>query len=434
MSCIVEATQPKLMMSGKMYRFRPNPLVLNPHFLSNFIRSGDTQMRIDAMKTGINDSGLNLTHSRFGKLQIVIPPLNEQNRIVEKVEELFTEIDMGVKSLRAAKSTLDLYRKSLLKAAFEGRLTADWRAKNPDKLEDPETLLTRIRKERELDYNATLTNWKQAVETWNKHGEKGKKPSKPRMPRVISFVGKSTTVTGWATLPLGLLVSDPIYGTSKKCSYDSVGKGVLRIPNLSTIRIDQSDLKYADFNEAEIEKYSLIKGDILTIRSNGSLSVVGRSAIVLDQDTNFLFAGYLIRLRPIAASLVPMNLVYMMMESSIREQIENKAKSTSGVNNISAKELQELLVPICSLGEQAEIVRLVNMGFKFADTLQAELDVALGKAETLRQSVLKRAFSGKLVPQDPNDEPAAVLLERINADNALKPRKPVRRERKAAHQ
>ncbi|MBL4558304.1 MAG: restriction endonuclease subunit S [Rhodobacteraceae bacterium] len=99
-ACLVEKTRPRLMMSGKMYRFRPHPKVLDARYLSHFIRLHDTQLRIDAMKTGINDSGLNLTHGRFGQLPVVVPPINEQRRIVEKIEAMFDEIDKGSRAFK----------------------------------------------------------------------------------------------------------------------------------------------------------------------------------------------------------------------------------------------------------------------------------------------------------------------------------------------
>ena len=369
-----------------------------------------------------------LSGSAFKAMPVPVAPVNEQRRIVEKIEALFDEIDKGVESLRAAKSTLDLYRKSLLKSAFEGRLTTDWRAQNPDKLEDPEALLARIHREREQHHQAALEAWGQALVRWKECGGKDKKPTKPKKPRVLSVEAKSIGITSWTKVPLGLVIDNPIYGTSKKCDYDAGAMGVLRIPNLGAKYIDSSNLKSADFDKTEIEKYSLIKGDVLTIRSNGSLSIVGKPAIVRNLDTDFLFAGYLIRLRPIAALLVPMNLVYLLMEPSVRAQIDAKAKSTSGVNNISAQELQELQVPICPPDEQAEIVRILDERLEVAEALDADLNKSLGYADALRQSILRNAFSGRLVPQDPNDEPATALLERILAKKTSKNRDRTKRK------
>ena len=152
--------------------------------------------------------------------------------------------------------------------------------------------------------------------------------------------------------------------------------------------------------------------------------------MVRQQHTDYLFAGYLIRLRPIVQSLVPKYLVYMLMEPTVRAQIETKAKSTSGVNNISAKELQELNAPICCPEEQAEIVRILDASLEAAEIVDADIDANLARADALRQSILKKAFSGELVSQDPDDEPAQALLARIRAsrggDSTTKPRRRAR--------
>ena len=112
-----------------------------------------------------------------------LPPTREQRRIVKRIEALFDEIDRGVESLRDAKRAIGLYRQSLLKAAFEGRLTADWRAENSDKLESPEVLLARIRKERDVRYQQQLAEWKVASTDWSESNERDRKPKKPLKPK-----------------------------------------------------------------------------------------------------------------------------------------------------------------------------------------------------------------------------------------------------------
>jgi len=387
----------------------PEPEALDPKFFWWMVNDEDFWIR------GGSGQPFVKTKASFER-EFCLPPLNEQRRIVEKIEAMFDEIDKGVESLQTARTTLGLYRQSLLKSAFEGRLTADWRAQNADKLEAPETLLARIQRERDTRYKTALDAWQDALAQWRADGEKGKKPAKPKRPRDIPAKATDIGIHGWTMMPLGLLIDEPAYGTSKKSDYDGGSKGVLRIPNIAAGVIDATDLKSSNFDEAELEQYQLIEGDVLTIRSNGSLSLVGKPALVRPVDTQFVYAGYLIRLRPIPSSLVPKNLVYLMMEPTVRGQIENKAKSTSGVNNINAKELQELQVPICSAAEQSEIVRILDARLEAADALEAEIDAALTCAEALRQSILKKAFSGQLVPQDPDDEPASALLERIKAE------------------
>ena len=115
---------------------------------------------------------------RLSMFEIPIAPTNEQHRIVERIEALFEQIDRGAESLRAAKNGIALYRQSLLKSAFEGELTAGWRAQNPDKLESQDALLDRIRKERESRYQAALEEWKQVDAEWRKGNKNGRKPAK----------------------------------------------------------------------------------------------------------------------------------------------------------------------------------------------------------------------------------------------------------------
>jgi len=100
----------------------------------------------------------------------------------------------------------------------------------------------------------------------------------------------------------------------------------------------------------------------------------------------------------------------------LRTQIESKAKSTSGVNNINSGELESLIIPICGIEEQKKVVEEVSRVLSVIDSLENDIHIELTKAEALQQSILKKAFSGKLVAQDANDEPASTLLERIRAE------------------
>jgi type I restriction enzyme S subunit len=245
--------------------------------------------------------------------QIPLPPLAEQRRIVAKIEELFSKLDAGEESLRRARRQLGVYRQALLKQAFEGKLTDHWRKQNPHLLESPDV---------ELVENST------------------------RLP------------VGWRSIKLGSAIENPSYGTSKKCSYESGGLGVLRIPNVVNGAIDAADLKFAEFSKDEVASYELKAGDLLMIRSNGSVSIVGRCALIEPKHTGFLYAGYLIRLRPITSLIDPLFLRTQLASLKLRSQIEFSAKSTSGVNNINSKEIQRLGIALPSLPEQREIVRL----------------------------------------------------------------------------
>jgi type I restriction enzyme S subunit len=221
-------------------------------------------------------------------------------------------------------------------------------------------------------------------------------------------------------LILGEALEDIRYGTSKRCDYGE-GVPVLRIPNIQSGRIKKGDLKFADFEQDEIAKLSLRGGDVLVIRSNGSRDLVGKSAVVGEDAAGMLYAGYLIRLRLDQSKLLPDYLHAYLSSPSARQIIEALARSTSGVNNINAEQLKALTVPAPSLDAQRSAVSAINLAMTHADRLEAEAARARALLDRLEAAILAKAFRGELVPQDPNDEPASVLLDRIRAQRAAAP-------------
>ena len=208
----------------------------------------------------------------------------------------------------------------------------------------------------------------------------------------------SRATVGKDFVKLGDFIDQPKYGTARKCRKDSDGKAVLRIPNIGSQHIDLSDLKYAHFTKDEASKYLLKEDDLLMIRSNGSVSLVGKTAVVIKKDTDALYAGYLIRLRP-KSNLDSYYLQYILSSPQLRNQIERKAKSTSGVHNINSDEIKSLQIPFCPLGEQLKIVEDIESRFSVCDSLKLTIDESIQKAEALRQSILKKAFEGNLTEQ-----------------------------------
>lgn len=369
---------------------------------------------------------------QISDFEILVPPLNEQRRIVAKIEAMFDQIDKGVESLKTARATLGLYRQSLLKAAFEGRLTAEWRAQNAEKLEDADTLLSRIKAEREARYKAALKDWAEDVARWRADGQKGKRPVKPKRPNTSNALQHRQIELpelpyGWAWAPLGLCSLGPEYGTAAK-SKDTGKVPVIRMGNLQRGRINWGKLAFTS-DPNEIEQYMLKPGDVLFNRTN-SPELVGKTSIYKGERPA-LFAGYLVRVNQIE-EIVSGDYLNYFLNSTFASQHSTTVK-TDGVNqsNINASKLQQYPFPFCSPAEQVEIVRLLDARLDAADTLEAEIDAALTRAETLRQSILKKAFAGRLVPQDPNDEPASVLMQRIHAEQT-KPPKTLRKTRRSA--
>ena len=287
------------------------------------------------------------------ELQAPLAPLNEQKRIADKLDTLLARVDSCQSHLERVPQILKRFRQSVLAAATSGRLTEEWRE--------------------ERAVNAE-----------------------------------------WVNCFLGDVLIDIRYGTAKKSVYElKNGTPVLRIPNVVNGKVDASDLKFSHFEKKEIETLSLKADDLLLIRSNGSVELVGKVAIVDKEFEGFLYAGYLIRLRFDKGKVNPRYISHYLSSPAIRSHIELTARSTSGVNNINSEEVKAISLDLPSLEEQAEIVRRVETLFAFADRLETRYGTGHALVEQLTPSLLAKAFRGALVPQDSNDEPASVLLERI---------------------
>lgn len=357
----------------------------------------------------------NISSKKIEDMQILLPPLKEQHRIVSKVEELLTKLENGIESLKTAQKQLKVYRQSLLKHAFEGKLTGQWRKNNPDKLESTEKLLERIKREREARYNQQLKDWKGAVKAWEDNAKVEKKPSKPKLLKSFTafsdFELKKLPLVPktWFWGKLGNVTTGVEYGTSNKSS--KTGEiPVVRMGNLQNGRIDWADLVYTSDSE-EIKKYTLKKGDILFNRTN-SPELVGKTAKYMGEKPA-LFAGYLIRVNQIG-TIVLSDYLSHFLNSYTAKQYGNSVK-TDGVNqsNINGEKLQNYPFPFTSLSEQLKIVEILEEKLSLTDKSIVDVGRQLAKSEALRQSILKKAFSGQLLQQDLNDEPASELLNRI---------------------
>jgi type I restriction enzyme S subunit len=408
-TCLVRATRPRLLISGKMYQLRANPGLIEQHFLELFLRESGTRKKIDAMKTGISDSGLNLTHDRFRTLSIPLPPLAEQKRIVAKIEELFSELEAGQESLRVARRQLGVYRQSLLKQAFEGKLTAQWRTQNPAKLESPAHLLARIQSARQSPTGPEASSRRSRKGAAEIALENRLVDSLPRLPE------------SWQWTALGNLVHLITKGSSPKWQgfdYTDNTNGVLFVTseNVRTGYLDLSRPKYLGLGFNEIQPASVLKeGDVL-------LNIVGASigrAAVFNRTTLANINQAVSVIRP-TIYLDRAFLTYHLNSSRTYQLVTSKAVDVARAN-FSLADVNEIPVPLCSLPEQLEIVRLLDAQFEVIERNERELDAALKRSEALRQAILKKAFTGRLVPQVATDEPASTLLARLRTERAAAP-------------
>jgi type I restriction enzyme S subunit len=357
--------------------------------------------------------------------ELLLPPLNEQKRIVAKIEELFSELDNGIAALKTAREKLKLYRQAVLKHAFEGKLTAQWREENKDKLETPEQLLARIQKEREARYQQQLEEWKAAVKAWEEKGKEGKKPGKPTLPKDSELDADLAPITLWE-LPLGwrwfklceLFQKSPQNGLYKPASYYGSGCQIIRIDDFYDGSIVNSKkIKRLSVTDDEICAYGLQIGDLIINRVN-SIEYLGKSALVRKLNEPTVFESNIMRCSLIGGSVSNEYVTLYLNSVSGRKELCKNAKHAVNQASINQTDVGNAFVPLCSIEEQKLIVQEVSRKVDAIDRTLIDIDLQLRKAETLRQSILKKAFSGQLVPQDPNDEPASELLARIQAEKA----------------
>lgn len=323
-----------------------------------------------------------------------IPPSDEQTLIVAKIEELFSELDSGIASLKTAQEQLKIYRQALLKHAFEGKLTEQWRKDNADKLETPEQLLTRIQTERETRYQQQLDEWKQAVKDWEAKGKEGKKPSKPTKLKPTQNVEEQDfqIPTKWALAELSTLAHESVLGKMlDKQKNTGVDQDYLGNINVRWGYFDLNNLKQMKIEETEESRYSLNQGDLVVCEGGEP----GRCAIWKGENGVMFIQKALHRIR-FTKSYLPAFAYYYLTYAVPLERVIKHFTGTT-IKHLTGTGLGKVQFPICSLAEQQEIVSQLEEKLSIIEQNEKEIEDALIKTELLRQSILKKAFSGRLL-------------------------------------
>lgn len=336
----------------------------------------------------------------LARFPVPLAPLAEQRRIVARVDALFAEIAEGEAALEAARKGLDIFRRALLKAAVTGELTKDWREKNPV-TETGHDLLARIR--------ATRVAKGQAK-------GRGKRAAAP--PLDTAALPELPEGWEWGTLS-EIAAAGPANGYSPKKSTDGSGTLALKLTATTQGRIDLSDRAVKHLSEtipADSDLF-LKPGDLLFQRGN-TIEYVGIAAVYEGPSKTYVYPDLMIRVRLNPA--IDTEWVWRVANAPYgRRYMSDRATGTAGtMPKISGEILRSFPIPIPPPAEAAEILRRVAQALSAsADTL-AMLDAEAADATRLKQSILKAAFEGRLVPQDPADEPASVLLARLKATHS----------------
>lgn len=377
-----------------------------------------------SIEPDISDKGTGSTFKAITKvfvegLEFALPPLDEQRRIVAKIEELFSELDKGIESLKTAREQLKVYRQAVLKHAFEGKLTARWREENKDKLESAEQLLVRIQREREC--------------TLKKLAAAGDGEAK----RFLKKISKNKANHPNVDLPLGAIWANFLEFCTfivdchnKTAPYEKEGIYLIRTPCIRNGKIHLNE--EVRFVSQETYEYWSRRcppkpGDIIFTRE----APMGEAGIV-PSGVKLCMGQRMMLLRP-PSCIDSKYLLYSILEPLFQSRMIKDSVGT-GVKHLRVGDVENLCVPLFPSEEQKQIVAVVESSLSIFDKQEYNIEIAIQQAETLRQSILQKAFSGQLVEQDPDDEPASVLLERIRAEKAKhSPKRRGRRKtRKAA--
>jgi len=284
--------------------------------------------------------------------------------------------------------------------------------------------LTQIKAERENRDRQQLAEWETAVKEWEAIDKVGKKPTKPQKPKELPPLNEAELSelrklpTGWCWTSVEQLgyVQLGRQRSPQNRSKDFPTK-YIRAANITNNGFELADVLDMEFKPHEFKQYQLKKGDILLSEASGSPEQVGKPAVWRDQIPNCCFHNTVIRFRPIYLASEYFLLVFKDFYSN---GVFSNISSGVGINHLSANKFSAIPVPLAPLEEQEEIVQEVESRLSICDQLEATIIENLQKAEALRQSILKQAFEGKLVPQDPNDEPAEKLLEQIRLERQEK--------------
>ena len=396
-------------------------------YISLFLQTSTYRDYVSALSAGVNINNLRRGHIEGTPLPI--PPLNEQHRIVAKIEGLFSELDKGIESLKTAQAQLKVYRQAVLKHTFEGKLTAQWRGEHLEAKPASE-LLQRILVERRRGWEENQLR---------KFAEKGKAPSKNwkakyKEPATADTTDLPLLPDSWCWSSIDQLIREPLRnGHSAVASQTDGGIPTFSISAVTDGDFSAKNIKMTSADPLKVQDLWIKSDDIFVQRSN-TPELVGTARRYRGENGRAIFPDLLIRIR-VTSSVLSAFVELALQSVRCHAYFRHKSQGISGsMPKIDQDVVRLAAIPLPPLPEQEAIIEAVEGQLTVIDHIEAEIDGQLLKADSLRQSILKRAFAGELVPQDPHDEPVSVLLDRIRTERekAVKNNHPKKTKRKKA--
>jgi type I restriction enzyme S subunit len=404
--CEVPEIDDRYIVKADCVRFRPHPQV-NPQFIMHWLNSPDGRRNSEVASHGIGR--LRINKAEIEELRVPLPPFNEQRRIVARIEELTGRSRRAREALEAVPPLLDKLRQSVLAAAFSGRLTADWRANNPD-VEPAHVLLERIKNERRQRWEETELAKMRAKgkETKNDNWK-----AKYKEPEPVDTTDLPELPNGWCWACLEELSLTIRNGISVKPSADR-GIPILRISAVRPLRVNLDDHRFLPEN-VQTAGFAIRQSDLLFTRYNGNPELVGVCGVVPHLSATVVHPDKLIRVVLVDPFVSAGFIAAAVHTGQSRNHVKMYSKSAAGQVGIAGRDLKRMPIPLASLTEQREIASRIDEMLAGLNELSARASKLDNLLSQIENSVLERAFRGELVPQDPDDEPASVLLERIRA-------------------
>ncbi|MGY2320967.1 MULTISPECIES: restriction endonuclease subunit S [Pseudomonas] len=328
-------------------------------------------------------------------LTIQVPPLAEQTRIAQKLDELLAQVDTLKARIEAIPTLLKRFRQSVLATAVTGQLTEKWRTLND--AESVENYIQKIRSKR--------------VEAWQETQENSQRKSQYKAPDALLDENFPELPESWAYCSLSEVTSRVTYGLTVRPSYVEIGAPVISAKEIKSGVVDYENankISFADY-ELQREKCKIFQGDVL-FGKTGTIGSVARA----DKEIQCCSSQNIAVISP----LINSKFLEIVLRSRLIQNLATRNIKTTAIPDLQLGVISRFPVPLSSEKEQIEIVRRVEQLFAFADQLEAKVASAKSRIDLLARSVLAKAFRGELVQQDPSDEPASVMLQNIKDQRA----------------
>jgi type I restriction enzyme S subunit len=386
--------------------------------------------RRSLIELGKGGAQSNISQEIVRKTLLPLPPTAEQLRIVAEVDKQFTRLDAAVEALKRVRAKLKRYRASLLTAACEGRLVpteADLARAEGRDYEPADVLLQRILKKRRAEWEADQLA---RLKAQRRPRKDDKWKEKYRDPPAADSRALPDLPEGWVWArweQAGLSQNGQSFPSKE---YQATGIRLLRPGNLHPSgRVSwtpENTRRLPEKWATDVPRFIVRARELVINLTAQSLrdEFLGRVCIT-QTDERCLLNQRIARLTPI--EVAPEYLLWMF-KSEVFRRFVNGLNTGSLIQHMFTSQLADFCLPLPPLAEQGRIVAEVERRLSLVGDIEWLVEANLKRAERLRQSILKFAFEGKLVPQDPNDEPASVLLERIRAERATKVERAASRE------